>query len=71
MVLPLRLITGSSATGAGSDSGVFTFSTDDFREFTLLAAVTFGVVGVGFGVAFALGSDFTLAEPLGFNTMWQ
>lgn len=69
IVLPLRLVTGSSVAAFGViDSIGCTFSTDDFRGMTLCAA-TFGVEGVVFGVTtFALRSDFILAEPLGFNT---
>lgn len=60
---------GSSVVGVGTVSLGVTFSTDTLRGLTLFAAaVTFGVEGVVFGVTFALGSDFILAEPLGFNT---
>lgn len=63
-------MTGSSVVGVvGNDSFEFTFSADVLRGFTLLTvADTFGVEGVVFGVTFALGSDFILAEPLGFKT---
>lgn len=69
IVRPLRLIAGSAAIGVDAgDSAGFIFSVDTFRTVDLRSAGTaFGVVGVGFGVDFALGSDFILAEPLGFG----
>lgn len=50
-----------------------TFSVDTFRCTVLLAAAAaaFGVEGVVFGVGFALGSDFNLAEPLGFEITFE
>lgn len=61
-------MTGSSvAAVVDIISGGYTLSADDFRGLTLVAAA-FGVEGVDFGVpTFAFGSDFILAEPLGFN----
>lgn len=69
IVLPLRLITGSSGTGVDVINSIaFVFSVDTFRTIDLRSAATaFGVEGVVFGVDFALESDFILAEPLGFE----
>lgn len=68
--LPLRLMTGSSDVvvvvidSFGFTIGV-TFSTDAFRGTLLIAA--FGVNGAAFGVTLGLGSDFILAELLGYK----
>lgn len=66
-------MTGSSVVADGVDIGSIgcTLSADALRGLILFAD-TFGVEGVGFGVTtFALRSDFSLADPFGFNDTFE